>query len=225
MVILNDKLLPPIALLDPKLTTTMPASLAAATGMDALIHAVECYLSDLATPFSDALAEKAMELIGQALPRFVANRKDIEAASNQLMGSTLAGISLSLALPNQAHALSHPLTGYYHIPHGLANAMLFPVTMEFNALADKGKYKKIYNLLRSNRPYTENFEADMLISYIRKLNAMLGLPPTLGDMGVGLEHLDEMLADAQKTKIWEHCPRSTSLDEMRKLYIKAITGK
>jgi alcohol dehydrogenase len=225
MVILNDKLLPPTALLDPELTTTMPPSVAAATGMDALVHAVECYLSDLATPFSDAVAEKAMELIGQALPRFVANRKDIEAASDQLMGSTLAGIALSLCLPNQAHALSHPLTGYYHIPHGLANAMLFPVTMEYNALADRGKYKKIYNLLRSNHPHTEDFETDMLIDYLKKLNARLGLPPTLGDMGVGLEHLDEMLVDAQKTKIWEHCPRSTSPDEMKRLYIKAITGK
>jgi alcohol dehydrogenase len=225
MVILNDKLLPPTALLDPELTTTMPASVAAATGMDALVHAVECYLSDLATPFSDAVAEKAMELIGQALPRFVANRKDIEAASDQLMGSTLAGIALSLCLPNQAHALSHPLTGYYHIPHGLANAMLFPVTMEYNALADRGKYKKIYNLLRSSHPHTEDFETDMLIDYLKKLNAKLGLPPTLGDMGVGLEHLEEMLVDAQKTKIWEHCPRSTSPDEMRRLYIKAITGK
>jgi alcohol dehydrogenase len=225
MVILNDKLLPPVALLDPELTTTMPPSVAAATGLDALVHAVECYLSDLATPFSDAVAEKAMELIGQALPRFVANRKDIEAASDQLMGSTLAGISLSLCLPNQAHALAHPLTGYYHIPHGLANAMLFPITMEYNALADKGKYKKIYNLLRSNHPHTEDFETDMLIDYLKKLNGMLGLPPTLGDMGVGLEHLEEMLVDAQKTKIWEHCPRSTSPDEMKKLYIKAITGK
>jgi alcohol dehydrogenase len=225
MVILNDKLLPPVALLDPELTTTMPASVAAATGMDALVHAVECYLSDLATPFSDAMAEKAMELIGQSLPRFVANRKDIEAASNQLMGSTLAGIALSLCLPNQAHALSHPLTGYYHIPHGLANAMLFPITMEYNAIADRGKYKKIYNLLRSNRPYTDDFDTDMLVDYLKKLNARLGLPPTLGDMGVGLEHLEEMIVDAQKTKIWEHCPRSTSPDEMRKLYVKAITGK
>jgi alcohol dehydrogenase len=224
MVILNDKLLPKIALLDPELITSLPPSIAASTGLDALIHAVECYLSDLAMPFSDAVAEKAMELIGSALPRFVANRQDIDAASDMLMGSTLAGITLSLCLPNQAHALSHPLTGYYHIPHGLANAMLFPTTMEYNALADKGKYKKIYNLLRSNHPYTDNFETYMLIDYLRKLNADLGLPKNLAAMGVNLEHLDEMLTDAQKTKIWEHCPRSTSVSDMKMLYEKAING-
>lgn len=224
MVILNDKMLPAIALLDPELITTLPASIAADTGLDALIHAVECYLSDLATPFSDAVAEKAMQLIGPALPRFVANRKDIQAASDMLMGSTLAGITLSLCLPNQAHALSHPLTGYYHVPHGRANAMLFPNTMEFNALADKGKYKKIYDLLRTGHPVSQDFEPEMLIDYLRKLNRKLGLPRNLEEMGIGEEHLDEMIVDAQKTKIWEHCPRQTSVDDMRALYLKTIHG-
>lgn len=222
MVILNDEMLPAIALLDPELITTLPAGVAAATGMDALIHAVECYLSDLATPFSDAVAEKAMELIGAALPRFVANRADLDAAGDMLMGSTLAGITLSLCLPNQAHALSHPLSGFYHVPHGLANAMLFPTTMEYNAIADRGKYKKIYNLLRSDHSYTENFETDMLIDYLIAFNERLGLPKNLAEMGIGEEHLDEMIEDAQKTKIWEHCPRYTSPKDMRVLYLKTM---
>jgi len=222
MVILNDKMLPDVALLDPELITTLPAGVAAATGMDALIHAVECYLSDLATPFSDAVAEKAMELIGPALPRFVADRSDIDAACDMLMGSTLAGIALSLCLPNQAHALSHPLTGFYHVPHGLANAMLFPTTMEYNAIADRGKYKKIYNLLRCEHPYTEEFETDMLIDHLIKLNERLGLPKNLTEMGIGEEHLDEMIEDAQKTKIWEHCPRYTTPKDMRVLYLKTM---
>ena len=222
MVILNDKMLPQVALLDPELITTLPAGVAASTGMDALIHAVECYMSDLATPFSDSVAEKAMELIGPALPRFVANRADIDAASDMIMGSTLAGITLSLCLPNQAHALSHPLTGFYHVPHGLANAMLFPTTMEFNALADRGKYKKVYNLLRREHAYTENFETEMLIDYLVKLNEKLGLPKNLSEMGIGEEHLEEMIADAQKTKIWEHCPRLTTPEDMRRLYLKTM---
>ena len=224
MVVLNDKLLPKTAILDPELITTLPPSVAAATSMDALIHAVECYLSDLATPFSDATAEKAMELIGRGIRRFIANRADISAAADMLMGSTLAGITLSLCLPNQAHALSHPLTGYYNIPHGLANAMLFPTTMEYNALADKGKYKKIYNILNtaSGGRYTDDFHTDALISYLRKLNLELGLPKNLSAMGVGEEHLDAMVKDAQRTKIWLHCPRSTSPEEMRALYLKAM---
>ncbi len=222
MVILNDKMLPEIALLDPEMIMTCPEAVAAASGLDAMIHAVECYLSDLATPFSDAVAEKAMELIGPALPRFVANRKDLQAASDMLMGSTLAGIALSLCLPNQAHALSHPLTGYYGIPHGMANAMLFPTTMNFNAIADKGKYKKIYNLLRTGHPHVEDFETDMLIDYLKKLNLKLGLPKNLSEMGVDESHMEEMLKDAQRTKIWEHCPRSTSVKQMEMLYKEAM---
>ena len=222
MVILNDKMLPEVALLDPEMIMTCPVSVAAASGLDAMIHAVECYLSDLATPFSDAVAEKAMELIGPALPRFVANRKDVQAASDMLMGSTLAGITLSLCLPTQAHALSHPLTGYYGISHGMANAMLFPTTMEFNALADRGKYKKIYNLLRTRHPYTEDFETEMLIDYLKELNRKLGLPKNLSEMGVDESHMEEMLKDAQRTKIWEHCPRTTSVKEMEMLYKKAL---
>ena len=222
MVILNDKMLPEVALLDPEMIMTCPVSVAAASGLDAMIHAVECYLSDLATPFSDAVAEKAMELIGPALPRFVANRKDVQAASDMLMGSTLAGITLSLCLPTQAHALSHPLTGYYGISHGMANAMLFPTTMEFNALADRRKYKKIYNLLRTGHPYTEDFETEMLIDYLKELNRKLGLPKNLSEMGVDESHMEEMLKDAQRTKIWEHCPRTTSVKEMEMLYKKAL---
>lgn len=222
MVILNDKMLPQTALLDPEMIMTCPEPVAAASGLDAMIHAVECYLSDLATPFSDAVAEKAMELIGPALPRFVANRKDAQAAGDMLMGSTLAGIALSLCLPNQAHALSHPLTGYYGIPHGMANAMLFPTTMNFNAIADCGKYKKIYNLLRTGHPHVVDFETDMLIDYLKKLNQKLGLPRNLSEMGVDESHMEEMLADAQKTKIWEHCPRSTSVKQMEMLYKEAM---
>lgn len=224
MVILNDKLLPAVAILDPELITSLPVSVAAATGMDALIHAVETYLSDIASPFTEAVAEKAIKIIGGALPRFVANRKDMEAASDMLIGSTLAGITLSLCLPNQAHALSHPLTGFYHIPHGLANAMLFPTTMKYNALADNGKYKVIYNLLRTGagQQYVEDFETDMLIDYLKKLNERLGLPKNLSEMGVGEEYLEDMLIDAQKTKIWEHCPRTTSPKEMEMLYKEAM---
>jgi alcohol dehydrogenase len=94
--------------------------------------------------------------------------------------------------------------------------------MKFNALADKGKYKKIYNLLRTGRPYVEDFETDMLIDYLLKLNRRLGLPKNLSEMGVDESHLEEMLEDAQKTKIWLHCPRSTSPKEMEALYKEAL---
>ena len=223
MVLLNDRILPVCALLDPELVATAPASVAAASGMDALIHAVEAYISKKASPFSDCMAEKAMELIGPNLRAFIANRANIEAASAMLLGSMFAGIALSLAMPGNAHALSHPITGFFKIPHGVANAVLFPVVLEFNALADQGKYKKIYNLLRPDSPITGSFDHEMLINEVRKLNQDLGLPKNFSEFGVSEAILPELITDALKTKIYELSnPRQTSEADIKQLYINSI---
>ncbi|MCR4442824.1 MAG: iron-containing alcohol dehydrogenase [Peptococcaceae bacterium] len=222
MVILNDKILPACALLDPQLLATLPASVAAAAGMDALIHAVESYLSLAGSVFSYCMAEKAMELIGPNLRAFVANRADLEAASNMILGSAFAGIALSLALPCQAHALSHPITGYFNIPHGVANAVLFPFVLEFNALADKGKYKKIYSLIKPNAPDIDRFEPGMLVEEIRKLNKDIGLPERFSELGVTQDCIPLLLKDAQRTRIYLFVPRQTTPEDMKRLYSLAI---
>jgi alcohol dehydrogenase len=222
MVLLNDKILPECALLDPQLLATLPASVAAASGLDALIHAVECYLYTRGSSFSDYMAEKGMELIGPNLRAFVANRTDMDAASKMLLGSTYAGISLSQALPGQAHALSHPITGFYHIPHGIANAVLFPYVLEFNALADKGKYKKIYNLIKPSAPATDRFEPEMLVEEIKKLNRDVGISPTFSAYGASPDSIPELVKDALRTKIYETVPRQTTEEDIRQLYTRSI---
>ena len=120
---------------------------AAACGIDAFIHAEEAYVSTAASPFSDALAEKAMALIGKNILRFVANRNDIEAAEAMMTGSLFAGIAFSFARLGNVHAMSHPVSAFFDVPHGVANAVLLPVIAEYNALADHGKYLTIYNQL------------------------------------------------------------------------------
>jgi len=215
--------IPKYAILDPELIMTAPASIAAACGVDALIHAMEAYLSTAATPFSDAMAEKAMELIGANLRRFVANRKDEEAACAMMLGSNFAGISFAWARLGDIHSMSHPVSAYYHVAHGVANAILMPTVMEFNAIADSGRYEKIYNYIRTSKGPVTNFEPMMLVEEVKKLNKDLGIPEGLRAVGVDSdEHFQAMAEDAMKAGNTLVNPRQTTVKDFVALYHKAM---
>lgn len=213
--------IPKYAVLDPELIMTAPEAIAAACGVDALIHAIEAYLSTAASPFSDAMAEKAMELIGANLKPFVANRNNEAAASAMMIGSTFAGISFAWARLGNVHAMSHPVSAFYHVPHGVANSVLLPTVMEFNALADNGKYEKIYNYLCNDKP-AENFKPEMLIEELKKLNTALGIPASLSELGVKEGSIEAMAKDAMKSGNVLVNPRQTTLNDMINLYKKAM---
>ncbi len=215
--------IPKYAILDPELIMTAPASIAAACGVDALIHAMEAYLSTAATPFSDAMAEKAMELIGANLRRFVANRKDEEAACAMMLGSNFAGISFAWARLGDIHSMSHPVSAYYHVAHGVANAVLMPTVMEFNAIADSGRYEKIYNYIRTSKGPVTNFEPMMLVEEVKKLNKDLGIPEGLRAVGVDSdEHFQAMAEDAMKAGNTLVNPRQTTVKDFVAMYYKAM---
>ena len=215
--------IPKYAILDPELIMTAPASIAAACGVDALIHAMEAYLSTAATPFSDAMAEKAMELIGANLRRFVANRKDEEAACAMMLGSNFAGISFAWARLGDIHSMSHPVSAYYHVAHGVANAVLMPTVMEFNAIADHGRYEKIYNYIRTSKGPVTNFEPMMLVEEVKKLNKDLGIPEGLRAVGVDSdEHFQAMAEDAMKAGNTLVNPRQTTVKDFIAMYYKAM---
>ena len=215
--------IPKYAILDPELIMTAPASIAAACGVDALIHAMEAYLSTAATPFSDAMAEKAMELIGANLRRFVANRKDEEAACAMMLGSNFAGISFAWARLGDIHSMSHPVSAYYHVAHGVANAVLMPTVMEFNAIADHGRYEKIYNYIRTSKGPVTNFEPMMLVEEVKKLNKDLGIPEGLRAVGVDSdENFQAMAEDAMKAGNTLVNPRQTTVKDFVAMYYKAM---
>lgn len=220
--IISYEIIPKYAVLDPELIMTAPASIAAACGVDALIHAMEAYISLNATPFSDAMAEKAMELIGANLRRFVANRKDADAACAMMLGSTFAGISFAWAKLGNVHAMSHPVSGFFHVPHGVANSILLPTVLEFNALADSGRYEVMYNYIRRGRDEAADFVPEMLVEEIRSLNAELGIPTYLSDVGVTDEFLQEMAEDTMKSANVLVNPRQTTLKDVIELYKKAL---
>ncbi len=214
--------IPKYAILDPELIMSLPAFIAAPTGLDALIHAIEAYLSTAASPFSDAMAEKAMELIGTNLRRFVANRADEEAACGMMLGSNFAGIAFAWARLGNVHAMSHPVSAFFHVPHGTANSIILPTVMEYNALADNGRYEVIYNYIKEDRGVTENFTPDMLVDEIRILNDALDIPSSLSEVGVTADKIEVMAADAMKSGNVLVNPRQTTLKDMIALFEKAM---
>lgn len=221
LTVFSYELIPGLALLDPELITTLPPLVAASTGLDALTHAIEAYVSLAASPFSDAMAEKAMGLIGGNIRSFTANRTDIDAASGMLLGSMFAGIAFSWARLGNAHAMAHPLGGFFNIPHGIANAVLLPVIMEYNALADNGKYEKIFNYIKDGKT-VNGFTPNVLVDEIKQLSAMLGIPENLSELGVTSESVHDMAVDAMKSGNILVNPRQTTLKDVEELYLRAM---
>ncbi|MGN0998408.1 MAG: iron-containing alcohol dehydrogenase, partial [Faecousia sp.] len=222
LTVFSDRIIPSYAILDADLITTVPVSTAAACGMDAMIHALESYISRAASPFSDAMAEKALELIGKNIRRYVANREDWEAAEAMLVGSMLAGIAFSWARLGDVHAMSHPVSAYFDVPHGVANAILLPAVVDFNALADSGKYLRIYNYIAETPATAAQFRPSMLGEEIRALNKALGIPATLSEVGVTDEYFDAMADDAMKSGNIAVNPRATTKRDILDLYRRAF---
>lgn len=222
LTVFSYELLPKYALLDPEMVMSAPPSLAAACGIDALIHAWEAYTSVFASPFSDAMAEKAMELIGANIRRFVANRKDEEAACAMMSGSMFAGIAFAWARLGNVHAMSHPVSAFFNVPHGVANSILLPVIVEYNALADHGRYEKIYNYIREKKEPAQDFKPQMLVDEIKKLNADLGIPKSLSEVGVTEDKIPQMAEDAMKSGNILANPRQSTQKDIEMLYHKAM---
>lgn len=234
LTVFSYELLPAYAILDAELITTAPASVAAACGIDAFIHAEEAYISTAASPFSDAMAEKAMALIGKNIRRFVANRGDMEAAEAMMVGSLFAGIAFSFARLGNVHAMSHLVSAFFDVPHGVANAVLLPVVAEYNALADHGRYLTIYNDISPVPAYTDDFEPMMLVDAIHSLCADIGIPENLtiainqasktGE--VTREEIESkieaMAVDAMKSGNIAVNPRSSRQCDIEMLYKKAL---
>lgn len=234
LTVFSYEILPAYAILDAELLTTAPASVAAACGIDAFIHAEEAYISTAASPFSDAMAEKAMSLIGKNIRRFVANRGDIEAAEAMLVGSLFAGIAFSFARLGNVHAMSHPVSAFFDVPHGVANAVLLPVIAEYNALADHGRYLTIYNDISPVPAYEEEFEPMMLVDAIRELCGEIGIPANLTEainnasktgpvIAEEIENkIEAMAVDAMKSGNIAVNPRSSRQCDIEMLYRKAL---
>ena len=177
------KIMPDVAICDPLLTKSLPPHITAATGMDALTHAIESYVNTAAQPISEAMAEKSISLISNNLRQAVANGDNIEARDNLLMGSLLAALAFNETRLGIAHSISSPLGAYYPIAHGLANAILLPNVMEYNIIGNPDKYKKIAQLMGEDTTnLTEIDSAKKSVKAVLNLLKDIGLPTKLSDV-------------------------------------------
>lgn len=179
MLMVDNHCLSYLAVNDPELMVNMPPSLTAATGLDALSHAVESYLSLPHTPYTDGLALEAIKRIARYLPRAFRNGNDMEARTNMCWAEYLAGLSFSNAGLGLVHGIAHQLGGFYNMPHGMANAILLPYVMEYNRPHCTERMADIaYALgMPAERGATADEAAKAAIEYVRKLAADLNIPP------------------------------------------------
>jgi alcohol dehydrogenase len=217
-------LFPDIALLDPELTLPLPPGVTAATGMDALTHAIESVTSRSSTIFTEALAFAAVRLIADNLRQAVFHGDDIEARENMLMGSLLAGLALADAGVGAAHALAYPLGGNYRIPHGLANAILIPHVMEFNAPAAEKQFAAIARAM--GEPVDglpARRAADAAVDAVRMLCYDIGIPSSLSQIGVPAEDIPMLVEGALKvTRPVENNPRKLETEDAQNIYESAF---
>ena len=223
MAIVDWRCTPLIAIDDPKLMVAKPAGLTAATGMDALTHAVEAYVSTAANPITDACAEKAITMISQWLRPAVANGENIEARDAMSYAQYLAGMAFNNASLGYVHAMAHQLGGFYNLPHGVCNAVLLPHVCEFNLIACQDRYAKIAELMGINTDgFTETEAAFAAIDAIRELSSSIGIPSGLTELGVKTEDLAIMAENAQKDACMLTNPRKATHAQVVEIFKAAL---
>lgn len=223
MAIVDWRCTPLIAIDDPRLMVAKPAGLTAATGMDALTHAIEAYVSTAANPITDACAEKAIRIIQQWLRQAVANGDNIEAREAMSYAQYLAGMAFNNASLGYVHAMAHQLGGFYNLPHGVCNAILLPHVCEFNLIACPERFADIAELLGVNTNGMTVMEAGYAgIDAIRELSADVGIPSGLTELGVKEEDLAIMATNAQNDACMLTNPRQASHAQVVEIFKSAM---
>lgn len=222
--VVSPLLLPDIALLDVELTLGLPAAVTAATGIDAMIHAIEAYTSQhKKNPLSDSLARQALALLSSNIMTAVHQGDQIEAREKMLLGSMLAGQAFANAPVAAVHALAYPLGGHFHIPHGLSNSLVLPQVMRFNASVAAEQYAELAQIIDPGIA-TGSAEAmtEALISALERLIQALGLPNRLRDMNITRDQLPLLATDAmEQQRLLANNPREVTYEAALAIYQRA----
>lgn len=223
MALVDKHLTPIIAVNDPILMIGMPKSLTAATGMDALTHSIEAYVSTAATPITDACAEKSIELISKYLVRAVENGEDLEARDMMAYAEYLGGMAFNNASLGYVHAMAHQLGGYYNLPHGVCNAILLPYVEEYNKEVSYKRLAKIAKIMGANVDnLTDEESADLCIAKIKELSSKVGIPTGLKELGAKEEDLEILATNALKDACSLTNPRQGTLEDVIAIFRKAM---
>ncbi len=213
-----------MAVLDATLTVGLPAAITAATGIDAMVHAIEAYTSlHLKNPVSDQLAISALRLLSGHLLRVCADGQDVDAREAMLLGAMQAGQAFANAPVAAVHALAYPLGGRFHLPHGLSNALVLAPVLRFNVEAAAPLYAQLAQVLLPHAVGSESDKATAFIAHLESLLAATHLPLRLRDHGIGSNDLPMLAADAMlQTRLLNNNPRELGLADALAIYQSAL---
>ncbi|MES2346801.1 MAG: iron-containing alcohol dehydrogenase [Pseudomonadota bacterium] len=224
MGVVAPQLYADLALLDAELTLGLPPLVTAATGIDAMVHAIEAYTSrHKKNPLSDLLARKALGLLSANLIRACENGRDLAARQAMLLGAMLAGQAFSNAPVAAVHALAYPIGGIFHVPHGLSNSLVLPHVLRFNAQEAAGLYAELAEIVVPEASGSVEARAEALVVAMQQIAIISGIERTLQQVGIRETDLDRLADDAMlQTRLLGNNPRTVTRDDARAIYAAAL---
>lgn len=222
--VVSPVLLPDWAVLDAELTTGLPTHVTAATGIDAMVHAIEAMTSKrLKNPVSDCLGREALRLLGGNIHEACENGANIEARQAMLLGAMLAGMAFANAPVGGVHALAYPVGARFHVAHGLSNSLVLPRVLAFNAHSAGSTYAEVAEILVPGCSGTTTERTERLLEYVRELPLSLGLPTRLSEVGIGEKDLTQLAADAMlQTRLLINNPREITERDALTIYSEVL---
>ena len=222
--IVSAKLIPDCVILDPEMTVGLPPAITASTGMDALTHAIECYMSKKGSPFSEIFALKAITLIARSIRRAYTQGGDLAARHDMLLGAYYGGMCIATSSTTAVHALAYPLGGKYRIPHGVSNAILLPYVMRFNAVGNEDKFSDValaMGLDVAGKSAAAATEA--VIAALFALNRDLSIPADLKQWNITAADLETLVDGAAKvTRLLDNNPRAMGRADIAAIYQQLV---
>lgn len=223
MAIVDWRVTPHVSINDPELMAGMPPALTAATGMDALTHAIEAYVSTAATPLTDSAALMAIKLITKYLPKAVANGADMDAREQMASAQFLGGMAFNNASLGYVHAMAHQLGGFYNLPHGVCNAILLPHVEQFNLIGCTERLRDVAIAMGENVDgLSAPDAAQKAIDSIKRLSSSIGIPAGLKDLDVKEKDFEVMAKNAKLDACQFTNPRTATLEQVIQIFKDAM---
>ncbi|NLV28359.1 MAG: iron-containing alcohol dehydrogenase [Methanomicrobiales archaeon] len=223
IAIISKKIVPDISLIDPMPLTSLTAELTAHTGMDAMVHSIEAYVSNASSPVTDIQALESIRLLSLYLPLAYHNLNHIGYRYKTMLGSLLAGLAFSNASLGAVHAMAHSLGGFSDLPHGECNALLLESVIDYNFDVCPGRYAAIAQAMNIDCSSCKESEVKQkILSALQKLRLELGITERLTDLGIGHEHLSELARSAIKDPCMATNPRKPTISDLETIYGKAL---
>ena len=220
MAIISKMVVPDVALIDPVTTTTMDAELTAFTGMDALVHAIEAFISNANSPITDLHALEAIQLVTKNLLMAVGNPENIDLRGQMMLGSLHAGLAFSNASLGAVHAMAHSLGGFLDFPHGETNAILLEHVISYNFETAFDRYRRVGQAMGLDLKQGE--EKETILGFIRHLRKVVGISQTLGQIGLSRNDIPELAKKALQDACMVTNPRRPTQRDIEVIYENAL---